>query len=193
MAPLLMATTCEDDLEENTIVYNVYKTQVTPEYSFSMNDTIWISGKISSKVYDEAVNDSIFLENPHTDEFSIHKFIEPTEASNCKDAVDAFELIINKGQLSFMPSCENGKLKAFPELENNNDYYSYRIGLKPNTNGDYVISWPNSMLQNFNRNEFIIDNYPIENHPNQIGFNSCGTVSWRYLNESDKEYYFTVE
>src|SRR5690554_4312362 len=84
MAPLLMATTCEDDLEENTIVYNVYKTQVTPEYSFSMNDTIWISGKISSKVYDEAVNDSIFLENPHTDEFSIHKFIEPTEASNWK-------------------------------------------------------------------------------------------------------------
>lgn len=49
------------------------------------------------------------------------------------------------------------------------------------------------MLQNSNRNEFIIENYPIENFPNQIGFNSCGDVSWRYLNESDKEYYFKVE
>lgn len=188
-----MGTTCEDELEESPLVFNVYSAKVTPRSSFSVNDTIWISGKISSNVFDKSVNDSIFNDDPQTDDFSIYKFIEPTKVSNCKGAIDSFELIMNRGQLPFISSCENSKLHAFPELENNNVFYSYRIGLKPKNIGDYVISWRNGILQNSKKNESIIESYPIENHPNQIGFNSCGNVSWRYLNESDKEYYFTIE
>lgn len=193
LAPLLIATTCEDNFEKSTLIFNVYKAKITPESSFSINDTIWISAKVSSYVFDESVNDSIFIDNAQTDDFSIYKFIEPTEVTNCKDAIDSFELLIDRGQFSFIPSCENGLLQAFPELDNNNAFYSYRIGLKPTVTGDYVISWRNGILQNSNRNEFIIAKYPIKNHPNQIGFNSCGNVSWRYLNESDKEFYFTIE
>ncbi|MFC5194297.1 hypothetical protein ACFPH8_03045 [Bizionia hallyeonensis] len=193
IAPFLVATTCEDDLEADKLVYNVYKANVSTDYSYSINDTIWISGKISSNLFNASINDSIFMEIPQSDHFSIYKFIEPTNVSNCQDAIDSFELVRTNGQLTFSNYCENGTIIAFPELENNREFYSYRIGLKPKFNGDYVISWRNGMLQNSNRNEFIIENYPIENFPNQIGFNSCGDVSWRYLNESDKEYYFKVE
>lgn len=34
------------------------------------------------------------------------------------------------------------------------------------------------IILNASRNEFIINNYPIENFPNQNGFNSCNNVSW---------------
>ncbi len=190
-----MATTCDDDdkFEENTLIYNVYKARVSPESSFSINDTIWISGKISSNAFDESANDSIFIDSPEVDDFSIYKFIEPTAVSNCKDAIDAFELITKEGAFSFSSSCENATLFALPELENNGSNYSYQIGLKPNVIGDFVISWRNGILQNTTRNEFIVNDYPIENHPNSIGFNSCGNPSWRDLNESDKEYYFSIE
>ncbi|GGW69811.1 hypothetical protein DFQ11_10611 [Winogradskyella epiphytica] len=193
IAPLLIATTCENDPIEDRLVHNVYKANVSQEYSYSLNDTIWIEGRISNQVFNATENDSIFLEEPYPDDLSIYKFIEPTTVSNCKDAIDAFEVILDQGQLSFLPSCENGKLQAYPEFEENVDFYTYRIGLKPTTQGDFVISWRDGLLQNLERHEFIADNYPIEDHPNQIGFNSCGEVSFRYLNESDREFYFTVE
>lgn len=192
IVPLLCAFQCDDEVE-SSLVFNVFKAEVTPELSFSIEDTIWISGKTSSKAFDLSVNDSIVINNPQSDVFSIFKFIQPTAVSNCKDAIDKFELIIESGQFSFLPLCENAQLQVLPELESNNMSYSYRIGLKPNTTGDYVISWKDGVIQNSDRNEFIIDNYPIENHPNQIGFNSCGNISWRFLNESDKEYYFSVQ
>lgn len=193
IALLLMAFQCEDDLEESTVVFSTFKSNVTPQSSFSVNDTIWISGKVSSMVFDLSVSDSIFSESPQSDVFSVYKFIEPTDVSNCKDAIDQFELVFDIGQYSFLSSCENAQIQALPTLESENSFYTYRIGLKPINPGDYVISWQNATLQNTNRNEFIIENYPIENHPNQIGFNSCGNVSWRFLNESDKEYYFSIE
>ncbi|MFK7746866.1 MAG: hypothetical protein AB8B65_00610 [Kordia sp.] len=193
LAPLLMAFQCEEDEVESTLVFNKYKASITASSSFSTDDTIWISGKVSSNAFDLAVNDSVFSDNPQSDVFSVYKLIEPTEVSNCKDAIDQFELIIDSGLYSFLPSCENAQITASPELESNNSTYSYRIGLKPLTPGDYVISWQNAAIRNTNRNEAIIEAYPIENHPNQIGFDRCGSTSWRFLNESQREYYFTVE
>lgn len=191
--PLLMAFQCEDEFEESTLVINVYTAAVTPESSFWLTDTIWISGKVSVQAFDLSVNDSVFNENPQADVFSIYKFIEPTAVANCVDAIDKFEIIIDKGEITFLPACENAQLQAFPEPEKDNLFYSYRIGLKPMAKGDFVISWQDGIIQNADRNEFIIANYAIVNHPNQIGFSSCGSVSWRYLCESDKEYYFTIE
>ncbi len=192
IAPFLMAFQCDDDIED-TLVPNPYKIKVTPGSSFSTNDTIWISGKVSGNIFDRSVNDSIFNDIPQCDIFSIYKFIEPTNTSNCKDAIDQFELIVDKGRFSFLPQCENAELDIFPELESNDMYYSYRIGLKPIITGDYVVSWQNGIIQNPDRNEFIIARYPLEDHPGQIGFNSCDNVSWRLLNESEKEYYFSIE
>ena len=192
VAPLLMAFQCEDDFE-STLVYNSFKVNITAQSNFSINDTIWITGRTSSNVFDLALNDSIFAENPRSDIFSVYKFIEPNEVYNCKDAIDKFDLTFDIGQFSALPSCENAQLQVIPELETNNTSYTYRIGFKPNFTGDYVISWEDGVIGNVNRNELIINNYPIVNHPNQIGFNSCDNVSWRFLNESQREYYFTVE
>jgi hypothetical protein len=193
LAALLMAFQCEDDLEESTLVFNTYKVNITDQQNFTTNDTIWITGKISSKAFDLAINDSIFADNPRSDVFSIYKFIQPTNVSNCKDAIDKFDLTFEIGEFSTLPSCENAQLQVIPEIENNNMFYSYKIGLKPNSTGDYVISWQDAMIQNVERNELIADNYPIENRIGQIGFNSCGSVTWRFLNESEREYYFTVD
>lgn len=193
LAPLLMAFQCEDDLEERTPVFNLYKINITNQQNFTTNDTIWITGKVSSKAFDLAINDSIFADNPQSDILSIYKFMEPTNVSNCIDAIDKFDLTFEIGEFSTLPRCENAQLQVIPEIENNNMFYSYKIGLKTNVTGDYVISWKNGIIRNVERNEFIVNNYPIENHPGQIGFNICNDVSWRFLNESEKEYYFSVE
>ncbi|WP_340065673.1 hypothetical protein [Ascidiimonas aurantiaca] len=193
IAPLLMAFQCEDEFEERPLVYNVYKTKVTPGSHFSVNDTIWITGRVSSNAFDESMNDSVFSNSPQKDVFSIYKFFEPNDLSNVRDAINQFTLVFEIGQFSFLPVCENAQIQALPELENNSGLYIYKIGLRPITTGDYVISWQNAIIQNSDRNEFIIDNYPIENNPDQIGFNSCGSLSWRFLNESEKEYYFKVQ
>ncbi len=191
IAPLLMAFQCDDDFVP--LEYNPYKTNVTPNLNFSPNDTIWIYGRTSSKVFDPSVNDSVFSDSPQDDLFSIYRFIPPTKGSNCIDAVDRFELISDKGEVSFLPSCPNAHVAIFPELESNNVSYIYRIGLRPTDLGDYVISWRDAEIQNPNRNEFIIEDYPLKYYPNEIGFNSCESVGWRSLDESDKEYYFKVE
>lgn len=187
-----MAFQCDDEIE-STIVFNNYNVNITPQSSFSINDTIWLNGNVSSNVYDLAINDSIFYDRSQGDVFSIMKFIEPTQSSNCRDAIDKFKLIKEVGGITFLPICENAQMTVHSEITIDNLSYKYRIGLKALIAGDYVISWQNSTIDNENRNEYIIDNYPLENHPNQIGFNKCGNVSWRDLNESEREYYFSVE
>ncbi|UII76426.1 hypothetical protein LV716_01180 [Flagellimonas sp. HMM57] len=189
--PFLMAFQCDDDFV--FLEYTPYKTKVTAKLNFSLNDTIWIYGKTSSKVFAQSVNDSVFNDTPYEDVFSIYKFIQPTKSSNCIDAVDKFDLISDKGETWFLSSCPNAHISISPELEDNNDFYSYRIGLRTKDIGDYVISWRDARIQNPNRNEFIIEDYLIESLPNEIGFDSCGSISWRSLDESDKEYCFRVE
>lgn len=192
IAPLLMAFQCEDEIE-STLVFNNYKVNITPQTPFSTNDTIWIMGITSSKAYDLEINDSIFSERFAGDVFSIMKFIQPTQTSNCIDAIDNFELINVIGGITFLPVCENAQITAHPEITFDSLSYRYKIGLKPLNQGDFVVSWQDSKINNSDRNEYIIDNYPIDNFPNQIGFNKCGNVSWRYLNESEREFYFIVE
>jgi hypothetical protein len=193
LTPFLMAFQCDDEIE-STFIFNNYTVSVTPQSNFLVDNIIWINGSVSSKVYDLETNDSIFLDNwSQGDQFSIMKFIEPTQSSNCIDAINNFELIIDVGDFSFLPSCENAEMTAQSELSIDTLSYTYRIGLKALASGDYVISWNNSTINNENRNEYIINNYPLENFPNQIGFDKCGNVSWRLLNESEREFYFSVE
>ena len=193
LTPFLMAFQCDKDEPDNTYIFNKFEVSVTPQASFSINDTIWINGKISSKVFDTSVNDSIFLDRIQEDNFSVMKFIQPTQSFNCKDAIDKFELITELGNLSFYSECENGDMWVQPELSSNGSFYTYRIGLKAVNTGDFVLSWNESSLTNANRNQYILNDYPLELHPNQIGFNKCGNVFWKHASESDKEFYFRVE
>jgi hypothetical protein len=192
LSPLLMAFQCEEDLDPQ-YAFNTHKVSISSDSNYSLNDTIWIEGKVSSLVLDLNSNDSIFDIEPQADDFSVFKFIPPTEVSNCKDALDHFELIFDTGDYSFIPACENADVVARPELESNEAFYSYRIGLRTLNPGDYVISWRNATIGNEMRHAFIGEDYPIENFPDQIGFDRCGRSSWRFINESDREYYFRVE
>ncbi len=58
VVPLLMAFQCGDDFV--FLEYNPYKANVTPNLNFSENDTIWIYGRTSRKVFAPSVNDSVF-------------------------------------------------------------------------------------------------------------------------------------
>jgi hypothetical protein len=189
--PLLLAIQCfEDDMP--SFEFNEYTVQISPFSALTFKDTLWIEGRVSSQVYDLVARDSVFAESPLADVFSVYQFIEPTDLVNCRDAFDKFTLIFVAGEYSFLPTCENATVQATPVLADSELHYTYRIGLIPKLAGDFVVSLQSGRLQNKNRNEFIIDAYPIPNKPNQIGFNSCNSVSWRFLDESDREYYFSV-
>jgi hypothetical protein len=192
LAPLLMAFQCEDDLL-SAIETNPYSIKITPKKSFFLSDTIWIEGKVSSKVFDTAINDSVFNDNNQGNQFSIYKFMTPTEHSNAKDAIDKFELIYDIGEYDFLPSCENAQLSASATLDADGLFYTYRLGLKPKFTGDYIINGLEGRIQNVERHLSIANNYPIERHPNQIGFLKCENVSWLYIDDSTREFLFTVE
>lgn len=194
LSPIILAFQCEDDITTPAFAYNDFKATITSEASISLNDVVWIDGNVSANIFDVSVNDSIFNPEPQSDTFSIHKFISPTELTNCIDAKDQFEIIIDKGTSpSDSGGCENALFTIESELDPNGLSYSYRVGLKPLTTGDYIINWNKETLQNQNRNQTIPENYPIENHPEQIGFDTCGNVSWLFYKESQREYYIHVE
>lgn len=191
LACLLMGFQCDDELESE-YVYNNYSVRVTPQPTFNVNDTIWLNGRVSSLIFNLTTNDSIFTDNPNTDIVSVYKFINPTSLTNCTAALDKFELIQLVGEVSFLQRCSNAQFFVSPELGVDSDQYKYKIGLRPLEAGDYFISWQNATIQNINRNQVLANSYPIPDQPNQLGFDTCGQVSWRYLNESKYEYFFTV-
>ena len=174
-------------------IENFYKVSLTPKTNFKIyTDTIWIDGIVSSKVFDESIKDSIFSEIPIRDVISIYIFVSPTKDYNCVDAIDKFELIDDNNGILFFESCKSGTIIKNSKLSSNNSFFKYRFGLIPKHLGSYAISFQSSKIKNINRNTSIVENYPIVDFPNQIGFNSCGNLSWRKLNESEREYYFNV-
>jgi len=198
IVPILMAFQCDDEME-NQLRFNPYKVNITPNATFSLDDTILITARVSSKVYDLSTNDSIFNEDPNKifNQFTLFKLIEPinTRAANTEGAIDKFDLIYDIGDYSPRTVCENTQKTIFPELNNDNSLYTYRIGLKPLVVGDYIINWPSinsAIVQNENRNESIIENYQIENRPNQIEFNQCGNRSVLFINETERIYFFSI-
>ncbi|WP_435413829.1 hypothetical protein [Polaribacter aestuariivivens] len=192
LAPLLMAFQCDDE-EVSNIEYNAYNLKITPQKTFSLNDTIWVQGRVSAKAFDTAINDSIFNNNIEGNQFSIYKFITPEEHSNAKDAIDSFELVYKRGSYFFIENCQNAELTALPVLENNNSFYSFKLGLKPKQKGDFIISGLEGKIQNTERNLEIARKYPLVRHPDQIGFLRCDAVSWLFLEDSTREFLFTVE
>jgi hypothetical protein len=174
-------------------IENFYNVSLTPKANFKINsDTIWINGIVSSKVFDESIRDSIFSGKPIKDVISVYKFVSPTKDYNSTDAIDRFQLIDDINGIDFFESCKNGTIIKSSILSSNGLFFKYRLGLIPKCLGSYTISFQNSKIQNFNRNINIVENYPIGDFPNQIGFISCGKLSWRKLNESEREYYFNV-
>ena len=76
-------------------------------------------------------------------------------------------MIYDIGTYSFLPSCENAQITAESILDADGLFYRYRLGLKPKSVGDYIISGLEGKIKNVERNLSIAENYSIQRHPDQ--------------------------
>jgi|SRR5690606_19123282 len=186
----LMAFQCDD---EDEFVYNTFKISVTPQATFSLQDTIWVKGKISSKIYNAETNDSIPYINPPIQEvFFVMKLIDSNSDANSEGALEQFKIINDLGE-SFLWRCDKSDLRIESVLNSQGDTYNFKIGFVPLQTADYVFSFTEGKLTNPERNENIVQNYVLSSRPDAIGFERCGEYSYRILNETIREFYFSVQ
>ncbi|SEB45961.1 hypothetical protein SAMN04489761_0845 [Tenacibaculum sp. MAR_2009_124] len=191
---LLMAFQCNNEEPLPTLKINKYRVNITGQSSFSISDTIWIEGTVSSKAYYEEINDSIFFDAHQENRLKIMKFIQPTQNVNCIDARDNFQIIRNVGVINVDSFCETKRIITYAEISEDSLFYNYKIGLKPLTQGDFFIYCHESIIHNENRNEFIMEHYRIDEFSNQtIGFIQCGSTAWIDTTNSESYFYFKVE
>ncbi len=192
LSPILMAFQCEED--GYPVIENEYDVTLTSQSNFAIDDIIWIEGKVSSKGFDTEVNDSIFLESPVIEDLNIMKLMDQTSGTslaNSTGSVNDFVIVNDIGSNS-SGVCELSSLVLTSELSADEQFYTYRIGFKATTQGDYFISFRKSEITNLDRNEAIFNPYRITNNENVIGFDLCGSTSLRLTNESEREFFFTV-
>lgn len=190
-APLLMATQCEDDTTE-TVFRNNFKVKITNQTDLNINDTIWIEGRVSSKVYDSKIGDSTFADYPDPLDISLFKFTTPTPNYNAKDAIDKFDVIHPNGLVDFLGMCTNSSMRITPTLNSDGSLYKFKIGLKAKDSGDFIIKFPyKQKIENTERHLFLITAYPSPNHNYLIGFNRCGYTTWE-LESDTGDYCFKV-
>ena len=190
----LMSFQCDDE-DEGTIVVNNFKATVS-DATLSVNDTLWIHGRLSSQAFDEAIGDSIPYSFSNGDFFSIFRLKSADNEGNSIDAVNNFEVINEGGIISEPGVCSNSGLSIEGTLSDDSSEYVYRIGLKPTMEGDYVLNWnfAETTITNTDRNTEILTNYPVDGNPNTIEFNTCGIISiLPNIETSDRLYFFSVE
>lgn len=188
-----MSFQCDDEPEE-VIITNNFKATVS-DVNISINDTLWITGNVSSLDFNETLGDSIPNEFNNGDLVSIYRLRPATNQSNSVDAINNFEIIEEVGQTSRLGACPNGGLAIEGSLSDDSSQYRYRIGLKPIVEGDYVLNWDfNTSITNTDRNTEILSNYPVDGNSNVLEFDNCGIVSTLpNINDSTKLYFFSVE
>jgi len=195
ISPLLLAFTCDDDYNGPSLRFNEYKVRVSPQANFSTGDTIWITGKISSRVFDESINDSIFYNDTRfEDHFSVMQLVNSTKRHNSIEALRKFKVISPINDVEFLNFCKSSDLYPFGTLSTDGNFYEYNVGLIPMRKGDYLIVWnKRSELSNSIINETILNNYVVEGKPGQINFTKCGRQS-TILNIDDAFalYFFSV-
>jgi hypothetical protein len=192
LSPILMAFQCDEDGYD--IIQNEYTVTLTNQSNFSIDDVIWIEGKVSSKGYDTETNDSIFLESPIIEDLNIMKLMQQNSSNslaNSSGAVNEFVVVNDIGSDS-SGVCDLAAVVVTSELSADELSYTYRIGFRATTTGDYFISFRKSDITNSNRNESIFNPYRITNNQNILGFDLCGRTSSRLTDESEREFFFTV-
>ena len=194
LALLLMSFQCEDEIDD-VIRVNNFKATVS-EATISLNDTLWIRGRVSSQAFDEATGDSIPSDGFNNREFiSLYRLRPTDDEGNSIDAVNNFEIIQEVGPISDPGQCPNSGIVIEGVLTDDGSEYRYRVGLKPSIVADYVLVWNfDSTITNTNRNTEILASYPVDGNTTTIEFNKCGIISiLPDINASDRLYFFSVE
>jgi hypothetical protein len=188
-----MSFQCDDE-DEGTIVVNNFKATVS-DANLTLNDTLWITGKMSSQAFDEALGDSIPYSFSNRDFFSVFRLKSADNEGNSMDAVNNFETINESGIVSDPGVCPNSGILVEGILSDDSSEYAYRVGLKPTIEGDYVLSWNfDTNITNTDRNTEILANYPVDGNSNTIEFNTCGIISvLPNIEASERLYFFSVE
>jgi glutamine cyclotransferase len=194
-SPLLLAVLCEKDNFDTLAVPNETKVSISQGPNFSLNDTIWVSGQVSSMLFDEVTSDSI--RNPNEtikDLVDVLQLTEENGDSNTKEALIDFEIIVLKGVTELARQCPESKLITVAELRTDMSFYEYEIGFVAKTSGDFVLSWEGPIiLKNDNRNTEILNSYPVKGETNFLGLTNCEITSLILdVESSGDEFFFTV-
>ena len=195
-APLPLAVICDNEEEQFApLVYNEVRVSLSEGPDFSTSDTLWISGRVSSLVFDERAQDSI--RNPNesiNDIFSVLQLQDASTRSNTTEAIAEFDIVTRTGSFDFLGACPESELIAVAPLTENGDRFEYEIGLVPQSAGDFVLSWLETVeLSNPDLNLEILENYPLEGNTNTLGLTKCGIISTRPdVGGTRSDYFFSV-
>jgi|GEM_PF-2247462 len=195
ISPLFMASLCENQYNEGILVQNPTKIQIPKMQSYKIGDTLWITGKVSSKFLNDATNDSIAdFDAVVKDYISVSRLVPSDGNSNAIGAVDEFDLSATEGSIEFEGACPDSEFISRGILAEDRSYYNYEVALVPKRVGDYVLSWLGAVdLGNSFSNVNIFDNYTIDGSPNTLGIKSCRTITTTSFNiESNSFIFFTV-
>lgn len=195
VSPFLMAILCEKEEPFPPIVFNKTKVTLSEGSNFSTSDTLWISGKVSSMVYNEGTGDSLMNSDDRIrDIISIMRLKTADEVSNTSEAINEFELVTRIGNIDFLGACPESELIALGLLTESGQQFAYEIGLVPQNMGDFVLSWLEpAILTNSNLNTQILGKYPVKGDRNYLGLSKCGiTYSILDVKASRNEFFFTV-
>ncbi|WP_394750896.1 hypothetical protein [Spongiimicrobium salis] len=197
LSPLLLAILCEEE-DLGLEIGPRNKTAVTLSAGpiFSVNDTLWINGKVSSMIATGTPGDSIANENAFIrDIISVMRLKTADRNSNTREAVDEFQWVTRIGSIDFLGACPDSELIAQGPLTENGQEYEYEIGLVPVNRGDFVLSWLEPVaIRNTNLNTELLEQYQLEDNPNALGLTKCGITSTiPSVQQSKGEFFFSVD
>jgi hypothetical protein len=196
LAPLLMAIQCDDDFGDTSFVYPIPQVGISEGPNFTVNDTIWLKSRVTSKIFDEITGDSIADQNDLTREIiSVMRLNEATDRTNALPAISEFDFVKRTGNIDFLGACPEADLVAKTELVQEGQFFEYEIGIIPKNLGDFVLSWVEPVtLKNNNLHIEILSRYPLEGSTTRLGLSKCGIGSFfEDVIESRSHYFFSVE
>jgi hypothetical protein len=173
---------------------NKFEVSISSKDSFSLKDTIWVEGYVSSNVYDDCENDSVPYTTSMHNGFKVLRLTKDLvyRKYNSYLSIENFNFILRKG-ISFT----NNKCAISIEADSNNiqKINSYKMGLIPKEKGDYFIHFYfTEQTINSNNSIHIFKNYELKGFSNELHYLDCNN-QLIILNANSKNdiYFFRVE
>lgn len=194
IAPLLMAIQCEEDDFCGFDSFEGYSLSIeNARANYAINDTIWVSGSVSSE-------QSFFCEgneesriNLDQNEFRDAFFPLKLENSNRTNAVVStldFDYVIDLGE-AFDPNFCLDSYFVLPNLTQNQEQYQFRVGLVPKESGSYAITsvFSSVFTDMINLNLEVFQ--PFDGFEDALKFENCDDIYTR-RNRDLSNFFFTI-
>ncbi|MET1260728.1 hypothetical protein ABV409_15375 [Flagellimonas sp. DF-77] len=196
--PLFLAALCDpaDELIGPSLERNAFKVRISEAFTYAVNDTLWINGKVSSMLVNSDTGDSVPSMEPSTrDIISVMRLVQGDDFSNTEEALDQFSAIASIGSTDVLGACPESELIAIAPIAASEAEFEYRVGLVALAPGDYVLSWLEPVrLRNGNLNTELLDNYPVSGRDDYLGLTKCGVgYSVENVSQERRSFFFTVE